>query len=119
MIETPEFLTAAKKLLSEEERQEIVRIVGADPTIGDLMQGTGGFRKFRIPLDANNKGKSGGARVVYFFHDATVPVFLITVYPKNEKDNLSKAERNALKVISEKLVDTYREGVTANVQRLR
>ncbi len=43
------------------------------------------------------KVKSGGARVVYIQRDNTVPVFLIAIFPKNEKENLTKGERNALK----------------------
>ena len=52
------------------------------------MKGTGGFRKFRVAH--GGKGKSGGARVVYIQRDNTVPVFLIAVFPKNEKENLTK-----------------------------
>jgi len=48
-------------------------------------------------LRAGGKGKSGGARVIYIQRDNTVPVFLIAVFPKNEKENLTKDESNALK----------------------
>lgn len=118
VVETPEFLSAAKKSLSDEERTEIVRVLSTNPLIGDLIQGSGGFRKFRIPLNSNNKGKSGGARVVYYYHNESVPLFLIAMYPKGAKDNLTKAETNALKAISDRLVDAYREGVKANVKRV-
>lgn len=49
------------------------------------------------------RGKSGGVRIIYCFHSATKPIYLPTVFAKNEKDNLSKAERNALRKIVEKL----------------
>ncbi|WP_307190498.1 type II toxin-antitoxin system RelE/ParE family toxin [Bathymodiolus platifrons methanotrophic gill symbiont] len=52
------------------------------------MQATGGIRKFRWAT--GNKGKSGGVRVIYYFHNKSIPLFLLTVFGKNEKDNLSK-----------------------------
>jgi hypothetical protein len=70
------------------------------------MEGTGGFRKVRF--GRGNQGKRGGARVIYIYRDETFPVFLITAYPKNAKDNLSKAERNALKKRADEIFETYR-----------
>ena len=58
------------------------------------MQGTGGIRKFRWA--SGNRGKSGGVRVIYYFHNESMPLFLLTLFGKNEKANLSKAERNEL-----------------------
>lgn len=58
------------------------------------MQGTGGFRKLRVGRDG--MGKRGGARVIYIYRNESYPVFLVAAYAKNEKSNLSKAERNAL-----------------------
>src|SRR5580700_4428102 len=80
---------------SEEERADIVALVAADPECGDLIRGTGGFRKVRVARQG--MGKSGGARVVYIWRNQRFPVFLIAVFPKNEKENLSMAERNALR----------------------
>ncbi|MBR3025436.1 MAG: type II toxin-antitoxin system RelE/ParE family toxin [Oscillospiraceae bacterium] len=65
-----------------------------NPTKGDLMQGTGGLRKLRIAFEG--KGKSGSGRVCYVDFAVFDKIYLITAYPKNEKDNLSKAERNAI-----------------------
>ena len=65
------------------------------------MQGTGGLRKVRFAFD--NRGKSGSARVVYVDFVVYEKIFLITAYPKNEKDNLSKAERNDIKKLIEAL----------------
>jgi hypothetical protein len=55
----------------------------------------------------NNKGKSGGVRAITFFSGQTMPVFLVTVFGKSQKVNLSKAERNALKSITVQIVETY------------
>lgn len=68
------------------------------------MQGTGGLRKLRFALD--NRGKSGSARVCYVDIVLRETIFLITAYPKNEKENLSKAERNNIRTIIEHLEQT-------------
>jgi hypothetical protein len=91
--------------LAREERADIVALVAADPECGDLIRGTGGFRKVRVPR--KGMGKSGGARVVYIWRNERFPVFLITVFPKNEKENLSMAERNALKKRVDGIFETY------------
>jgi hypothetical protein len=90
---------------NEEERADIVALVAADPECGDLIRGTGGFRKVRVAR--KGMGKSGGARVVYIWRNERFPVFLITVFPKNEKENLSMAERNALKKRADSIFETY------------
>lgn len=65
-----------------------------NPQLGAVMQGTGGLRKMRFALD---KGKSGGSRVTYVDFVVHEVIYLIYAYPKNEKDNLSKEERNQMK----------------------
>ncbi|WP_414716216.1 MULTISPECIES: type II toxin-antitoxin system RelE/ParE family toxin [unclassified Thalassolituus] len=72
---------------------------------GDILQGTGGIRKLR--WSAQGRGKSGGARVVYFYHNGTMPLFLLTVFGKGEKANLSKAERNDLARLTDLLRKHY------------
>ena len=62
------------------------------PTAGDLIPGTGGVRKLRWSLEG--RGKRGGARVVYFYHDPEVPIFALTAYAKNERADLSQQDRN-------------------------
>jgi hypothetical protein len=73
---------------------DVVAYLAANPKAGDLMQGTGGVRKLRWARDA--RGKSGGVRVIYYFHSDAMPLYLLTVFGKNERANLSKAERNEL-----------------------
>ena len=72
-----------------------------------IMKGTGGLRKARISLD--KKGKSGGARVCFVDFIFIETVYLITVYGKKEKDNLSKVERNQIKKMIEALRKTLEE----------
>jgi hypothetical protein len=107
VVETPSYIALAGKLFSERERDDIVAMVAEDPQCGDVMPGTGGFRKVRVRREG--MGKSGGARVVYIWRNDNFPVFLITVFPKNKKANLTKAERNALKQRTEDIFDSYRK----------
>ena len=94
VAETPECIRCAAKLLSAEERSGVVAYLAANPKAGDLMQGTGGVRKLRWAR--GGRGKSGGVRVIYYFHSEAMPLYLLTVFGKNERANLSKAERNEL-----------------------
>jgi hypothetical protein len=105
VVEIPSYLKAAEKLFSAEEREAIVAMVSANPECGDLIQGTGGFRKVRVGRDS--MGKRGGARVVYILRNESFPIFLVAAYPKNEKENLTKAERNALAKMADAIFDKY------------
>ena len=87
--------------LNDKDLRRLQYILLDDPKIGDVMQGTGGLRKVRFSFE--NRGKSGSARVVYVDFAVYEKIFLITAYPKNEKDNLSQAERNAIKKLIEAL----------------
>src|SRR5947208_15633155 len=106
VVETLEFLTRARRLLTEQERSELVDFLASNPTAGDLMQGTGGARKLRWA--AKGKGKSGGARVITFYSGPEVPVFVLTVFGKGDRANLSKAERNELRAVLIDLIAEYR-----------
>ncbi len=68
--------------------------------------GTGGVRKLRWALAG--RGKRGGARVIYFFHSPTMPLFLLTAFAKHERADLSQSERNGFKILTKLLVETYR-----------
>ena len=104
VIETPEFLSATRKLLTE-ERAVLVDYLAHNPTAGDLIRGTGGVRKFRWGLDG--RGKRGGARVIYFYHSADFPLFALTAYAKNEQADLSQRDRNDFRKLTKLLVESY------------
>jgi hypothetical protein len=106
VVETPSYLKAAEGILGEAERQAIVTAVATEPRCGDVIPGTGGFRKMRAVR--SGMGKRGGARVIYIFRDETLPVFLIMVYAKNDRSNLSQAEANQLRKRADDLFETYR-----------
>jgi mRNA-degrading endonuclease RelE of RelBE toxin-antitoxin system len=108
VVETPFFLRKAAGLLDEEERSRLITFVGANPDVGDVIPETGGVRKLRWSL--HGRGKSGGVRVIYYFHSEAFPLFLLTVYAKNQKANLTKAERNDFKKLLPLLVKSYARG---------
>jgi len=107
IVELPEYSRKATDLLNNTEKQGIIDYLAAHPESGDLMQGTAGVRKFRWA--SSNRGKSGGVRVIYYFHNKTMPLFLLTVFGKNQKTNLSKAERNELAKFVNILINNYGE----------
>ena len=74
-METHEFLSSTKKLMNDEERAELVGYLARNPTAGDLIPGTGGVRKIRWGLEG--RGKRGGARVIFFFHDMEMPLYIL------------------------------------------
>lgn len=105
IVELPEFQKRASGLMRDEEKASVINYLASHPMSGDLMQGAGGIRKLR--WSAQGKGKSGGVRVIYYFHNESVPLFLLTVFGKGEKANLSKAERNELAKFTSLLLKSY------------
>lgn len=106
VVEMPEFIKKSGKLFSADELLEIVFTLSTSPHAGAIMRGTGGVRKLR--WSAKGKGKSGGARLIYYFHDDTIPLIVLTAFGKNQKMNLSQSERNELKLMVKQLVKSYK-----------
>ncbi len=117
VVETMEFARRVPALLTAEQRQALIDHLAARPDAGDPIVGTGGARKLRWA--AKGHGKSGGVRVITFFSGPRIPVFLLTLFGKNEKANLSAAERNELKSILIEIVAEYRRGSSEYVQGRR
>jgi hypothetical protein len=91
----PEFDRQWQKLgLGDNELRQLQEALLQNPKAGNVIQGTKGLRKIRIAFEG--QGKSGSGRVAYVDFTVHETVYLITAYSKNEKDNLSKAERNAI-----------------------
>ena len=78
--------------------------LAAFPKAGDLIQGTGGIRKLRWAR--GGRGKSSGARVIYYFHSERMPLYLLTVFAKNERANMTQKERNNLGKLVRILTDS-------------
>lgn len=102
VVETPWFLRDAATALTESERQELVAFLAANPAAGVVLAETGGIRKLR--WGTQGRGKRGGVRVIYYYHSEALPLFLLSVFAKNEKANLSHAERNELRLLVPRLV---------------
>jgi len=95
VVETPSYLSRAEKIFSASERAEIVTMLASDPECGEIIPGTGDVRKVRVAV--GGRGKSGGARVIYYFHGSeSLPILIFAVFTKNEKANLSDTEKNNL-----------------------
>lgn len=107
IAELPEYIRRVEKLMSATERMDIVNYLAAHPKSGDLMEGTCGVRKLRWGRGA--QGKSGGVRVIYYVHSELMPLYLLTLFAKNERANISKAERNELAELVELLVQIWLE----------
>ena len=106
ILETGAYLAAAADAgMTEDERSAVVDVLAANPTAGDIMPGCGGARKLRVAKPG--KGKSGGYRVITYFGGDDLPVFLLTVFGKNERANLTKAERNGLVTLTKRLKDNF------------
>lgn len=95
-VELPSFRKEWRAMgLTDDDLRRLQEELLADPKIGKVMRETGGVRKMRFAFET--QGKSGSVRVIYVDFEVHEKLYLLTAYPKNEKDNLTKAERNELK----------------------
>jgi hypothetical protein len=108
VAELSEYQERAEKLVAEGERLDIVNYVAAFPMAGDLIRGTGGVRKLR--WRRGSTGKSGVVRVIYYFHSEIMPLYLLTLFAKNERADLTQAQRNALAKLVKILVNSASGG---------
>src|SRR5437762_10576937 len=106
-VESPGFTKRIDKLASLEVLLDLQNDLVKDPERGDLMAGCAGARKGRIGDRSLGRGKRGGFRFVYVYIEIAGTIYLIHFYDKNEKANLSKAERNELAKLVRKLKELY------------
>jgi mRNA-degrading endonuclease RelE of RelBE toxin-antitoxin system len=106
VIELAGYRRRVNDLLTLEEQQAVVDLVAYEPACGDLIPGTQGLRKIRV--GRGGIGKRGGSRVVYYFHDDSVPIFLLAIYAKNEKGDLSAAEKKELSILMKEMISQWR-----------
>lgn len=96
VVETPEYLSAAKRAgMSDTEREAAIDVLAANPEAGEIIPGTGGCRKVRVAREG--KGKSGGYRVITYYTTHDQPVFLLTVISKGKQANLTDRQKNDLR----------------------
>ncbi|MBI5130364.1 MAG: addiction module toxin RelE [Rhodopseudomonas palustris] len=108
VVETPSYLSDIQALFSPAERVAIVARLASEPTCGVLIPGCHGLRKVRFGF--GGRGKRSGARIIYLFGGTDIPVFLIAAFAKNEKADLTMAERNALGTMVADMLAKYRRG---------
>ena len=115
VVETAHYIRDAKSAgMSDEERYAVVDFLAANPSAGDLIVGSGGARKVRF--GGRGKGRSGGYRVITYFGGDDLPVFLLNVFSKGERTNLTRAEINELRKELAGLARDYREGAGRRVK---
>jgi mRNA-degrading endonuclease RelE of RelBE toxin-antitoxin system len=100
-LEAPSFTRHLRDYLDEEQYHALQMELIRNPEAGDLMPGTGGFRKMRWADPGRGKGRRGGLRVIYYYFDGDRQIWLMTIYGKNEAADLAAAEKKALKAAIE------------------
>lgn len=107
-VELPLFRSKWKALgLNDNDLKRLQEEILLNPKTGAVMKETGGIRKMRFAFE--HRGKSGSIRVIYIDFEVYEKIYLLTAYPKNEKDNLSKAERNELRELVKVLENQLKE----------
>lgn len=96
-FEAPAFTRYLSHYLDDEQYHRIQNALANSPELGDLMPGTGGFRKLRWADTRRGKGRRGGLRIIYYWFDNHDQIWMMTIYDKNEASDLTPAERRALK----------------------
>ena len=96
-LETPLFTRLLGDYLTDESYRELQRALMENPEMGDLMPGTGGFRKVRWEDARRGKGKRGGLRVIYYYLSADRQIWFFTLYDKDEAADLTAEEKKILK----------------------
>lgn len=105
VVELKNFQRDADDIFTDEERNELIDFLSANPHFGEVIPATGGVRKLR--WGAKGHGKSRGARVIYYFRDLNVPVFVLAAYAKGEKINLTMVEREQMRKLVDEIIEEY------------
>ena len=107
-VETVDFTKSWESLgLTDEHLRLLENDILANPKQGDMVKGSGGARKIRIKIE-NNKGKSGGARVLYVNFIKLDRIYMLAVYPKSEKQNLTNDEVSSIRQLIKSIEDVER-----------
>ncbi|MGB3555168.1 MAG: type II toxin-antitoxin system RelE/ParE family toxin, partial [Jannaschia sp.] len=107
VAETSVFSRQAAKLFDEDQKRELIDFLAANPEAGDEIPGTGGVRKVRFA--ASGRGKRGGARVIYYYLDETIPIYALLVYAKNVKTDMNPDEKRVVATLAAELKKAWKE----------
>jgi hypothetical protein len=97
IVEAPAFTRYFSSYLNDDEYRELQNRLAAGPELGDIMPGTGGFRKLRWADPRRGKGRRGGLRVIYYYFPGEQQIWLMTLYDKDEASDLTAKQRQTLK----------------------
>ena len=100
-IESKQFEKLRQNYLADDSYQALQNFLLEQPMAGDTIQGTGGLKKIR--WSANGKGKRGGVRTIYLYLSNEEHIHFLTIYAKNEMDDLTTEQKKILKVIVEEI----------------
>ena len=100
-IESKQFEKLRQNYLADDSYQALQNFLLEQPMAGDTIQGTGGLKKIR--WSANGKGKRGGVRTIYLYLSNEEHIHFLTIYAKNEMDDLTTEQKKILKVIAEEI----------------
>lgn len=100
-LETSTFTRLITALMEDDAYRGMQNLLVQAPESGDLIRGGGGIRKLRYGLDG--RGKSGGVRVIYYWIKDHQQIYMLVVYPKSKKDNLTDRETEILRDLAKEL----------------
>ena len=107
-VELPPFERYRSDYLDDDSFLMLQRVLMLNPEAGDVIPGAGCLRKMRFGDERRGKGKRGGLRVIYYWWDAGSQFWLFTVYDKDEMSDLTKAQRQLLKEMIKKELESRR-----------
>ena len=105
IVETPTYLRAVNEFWDLETQTEFKNFIGVNFLLGDIIPDTGGLRKIR--WKNANKGKRGGARIIYYFYDEKHPIYLLFAYTKNVQVDLTEQEKKAMRTLVQQLKKSF------------
>lgn len=117
IVQITSFEKQSRKLFSEDGLKGLLMHLALHPESGDVIKGTHGVRKLRWGV--NNAGKRGGARVIYYFRDLNMPLYLLAVYSKGQKADLTMKERGLLAELVDELVQRHGEMTWNNIVKMK
>lgn len=117
LIEAPAFTRYVSAYLDDDAYRRLQDELSNNPELGDVMPGTGGFRKLRWPDKRRGKGRRGGLRIIYYFFATDQQIWLMTLYDKNECSDLTAKEKKALQEAIDAELKSRQKKRTATARR--
>jgi hypothetical protein len=106
IVELPLFQRLARDVWDDGEREAFIDYIARNPEAGDVIPETGGIRKVRWTRQGT--GKRCGTRVIYFYHDAHMPLFLLLVYAKAQREDMTPDQKKQVRALAASLKQDYR-----------